>query len=217
MKKLVIFGFEGTIADTTPGVLYCFNTTATAMGYSPVASEALHNINGLTLEQSFEKLYGMKDDEISYATNNYSKLYSQKGEEMLLFYDRIEESLEKLKASGCKLAIATQLNRRFTTDMLNTHDDVGKHFDVVCATDVGTNLTKSGLILQACETLGIAVEDSIFVGDSNVDALGAQEVGMDFVAALYGWGFSNREEAEKYNCRAYLNSVPEIFLKLSVL
>lgn len=33
MKKLVIFGFDGTLADTAPGILYCFNTTAVAMGY----------------------------------------------------------------------------------------------------------------------------------------------------------------------------------------
>ena len=26
MKKLVVFGFDGTLADTAPGILYCFNT-----------------------------------------------------------------------------------------------------------------------------------------------------------------------------------------------
>ncbi len=217
MKKLIIFGFEGTIADTTPGALYCFNTTATAMGYTPVASEALYDINGLTLEQSFERLYGMRGEEIEYAAKNYSKLYSQKGEEMLLFYDGIDVALSKLKESGCKLAIATQLNRRFTTDMFSTHIDVGQNFDLVCATDVDSNLNKAGLIMQACNELGVSVEDSIYVGDSHVDAIGAQEVGIDFVAALYGWGFSSREEAEQYNCKAYLNTVAEVFLKLSVL
>ena len=27
MKKLVIIGFDGTIADTAPGILYCMNTS----------------------------------------------------------------------------------------------------------------------------------------------------------------------------------------------
>ena len=43
MKKLVVFGFDGTLADTAPGILYCFNTTAVAMGYEPVEHSARLN------------------------------------------------------------------------------------------------------------------------------------------------------------------------------
>ena len=66
MKKLIVIGFDGTIADTSPGILYCMNTTAIAMGYTPVPNEALHNIIGVSLEQGFMDLYGMKPDEIEY-------------------------------------------------------------------------------------------------------------------------------------------------------
>ena len=41
MKKLIILGFDGTIADTAPGILYCMNTTALSMGYTPVAHDIL--------------------------------------------------------------------------------------------------------------------------------------------------------------------------------
>lgn len=215
MKKLIVFGFDGTIADTSPGIIYCFNTTATAMGYSPVDHESMYGVIGIPLDKGFEKLYGMSEDEIEYATNNYSKLYSQKGREMMSLYAGIKESLEKLKEKGYKLAIATQKHRMFITDILEVHDEIGELFDVVCATDVNTNLNKSDLIMQACESLGVSVEDSVFVGDSDVDAEGAEKVGMDFVAVLYGWGFRSKEDAEKYNCKAYLASATEIFTKLS--
>lgn len=217
MKKLIIFGFEGTIADTSPGTLYCFNTTASAMGYSPVDRDALQKIIGATLEQGFEILYGMKDDEIQYAVNNYSKLYSQKGEEMMMMYDGIESSLSKLKKDGYKLAIATQQNKRYTADMLKTYHDIGNLFDIVCATDVGSNLNKCDLIMQACNGLGISVQDSVLVGDSYVDAEGARRVGMDFAAVIYGVGFKSKEEVEGYNCVAYLYSAEDIYSRLSVL
>ena len=35
MKKLVILGFDGTIADTAPGILYCMNTTAMSFPFLP--------------------------------------------------------------------------------------------------------------------------------------------------------------------------------------
>lgn len=216
MKKLVIFGFDGTLADTSPGILYCFNTTAAAMGYQPIDHDALYGVIGIPLEQGFQKLFGMKDDEIEYAANNYSKLYSQKGKEMFSLYSGIENTLKGLRENSCKIAIATQKHRMFTSDMLEVYDIAGL-FDAVCATDVNTNLTKSDLLMQACAETGISVEDSILIGDSDVDAEGAQKIGMDFAAALYGWGFRTKEEAEKYSCKTCFDSASEIFLKLSLL
>lgn len=216
MKKLIIFGFDGTIADTSPGILYCFNTTASAMGYTPIDHNALYGVIGIPLKQGFHKLFNMKDDEIEYAANNYSKLYSQKGKEMFTFYPEIENTLKKLKKSGYKLAIATLKHIMFTKDMLETYH-ISELFDAICATDVNKNLTKSDLLTQACEMTGISVENSIFIGDSEVDAEGAKGVNMDFAAALYGWGFKTKEDAEKYGCKTFFYSASEIYSKISTL
>ena len=215
MKKLIIIGYDGTIDDTSPGILYCMNTTANAMGYTPVHHDALYGVIGVSLEQGFMSLYGMKEDEIEYAMNNYSKLYSIKGEEMFLIYDGIEESLRRLKESGCKLAIVTQKNAKFINNMLGVYKTIGEQFDIVCATDVDIDMEKSDMLLKVCEELGISVEDSIFIGDSYVDALAAQEVGMDFAAALYGWGFRSREDVKDYPCALCINSAAELFKKIS--
>lgn len=217
MKKLVIIGFDGTIADTAPGILYCMNTTALSMGYTPVAHDALYGVIGVSLEQGFMKLYGMKEDEIEYAMNQYSKLYSIKGEEMILIYEGIDESLKKLKESGVKLAIVTQKNERFINNMLGVYSYIGDLFDTVCATNVELDMDKSDMLRKVCADLGVDPADAVFVGDSYVDAEAAGEVGIDFAAALYGWGFRSKEDAEQYNCKAYLSSASEIGYKLSVL
>lgn len=214
MKKLLIIGFDGTIANTAPGILYCMNTTALSMGYTPVANDALFGVIGVSLEQGFMNLYGMKEDEIEYAMNHYSKLYSMKGEEMILIYDGMAESLRKLKDSGMKLAIVTQKHMKFITNMLGVYHYIGELFDTVCATDVDTNLQKSDMLRKVCGELEVSPADAIFVGDSYVDALAAQEVGMDFAAALYGWGFRSQEDAEQYHCKAYLKHAGEIGTKL---
>lgn len=216
MKKLIIFGFDGTIADTSPGILHCFNTTATSMGHTPVEHNRMYGIIGLPLEYGLQTLYNMKDDELEYAVNNYSKLYSIKGKEMFYLYDGVQENLEKLKNDGYLLAIATQKHEMYTKDMLQVHN-TAKYFDVICATDVGANLNKYNLLHMACEKLGVPIEDSVFIGDNYIDANGAADIGMDFVAALYGWGFRTRQEAEQYNCKAYLESAKEIYSKVTLL
>lgn len=217
MKKLVIIGFDGTIADTAPGILYCMNTTALSMGYTPVSHEELYGVIGVSLEQGFMKLYGMKEDEIEYAMNQYSKLYSIKGEEMILIYEGIAESLSKLKQNGAKLAIVTQKNEKFINNMLKVYSHIGELFDTVCATNVDLEMEKTDMLRKVCADVQVEPCDAIFIGDSYVDAIAAGEVGIDFAAALYGWGFRSREDAEQYNCKVYLNNAYEIAYKLETL
>ena len=77
--------------------------------------------------------------------------------------------------------------------------------------------TPLAIILSNAE-LGVSEQDSIFVGDSYVDAQAAQEVGMDFAAVLYGLGFRSEEETKQYeNCKACLRNANEIYTKLSNL
>ena len=35
MKRLIIFDYDGTLADTSPGICHCYNKTASEMGYTP--------------------------------------------------------------------------------------------------------------------------------------------------------------------------------------
>lgn len=217
MKKLVIIGFDGTIADTAPGILYCMNTTALSMGYTPVAHDALYGVIGVSLEKGFVSLYGMKEDEIEYAMNQYSKLYSIKGEEMFLIYEGIAESLQKLKDEGFKLAIVTQKNEKFINNMLAVYRSIGKLFDTVCATNVDEEMEKSDMLKRVCADLNVQPSEAIFVGDSYVDAIAAEVAGMDFAAVLYGWGFRSRSDAEQYRCKTYINSAAEIPSKLSLI
>ena len=217
MKKLIILGFDGTIADTAPGILYCMNTTALSMGYTPVAHNALYGVIGVSLEQGFMNLYGMKEDEIEYAMNQYSKLYSIKGEEMILIYDGIDDSLKKLKESGFKLAIVTQKNEKFINNMLGVYNYIGDLFDTVCATNVERDMTKTDMLLKVCADLEVEPSDALFVGDSYVDAEAAREAGVDFAAVLYGWGFRKKADAEQYNCREYINTARELGYKLPLI
>ena len=163
------------------------------------------------------KLYGMKEDEIEYAMNQYSKLYSIKGEEMILIYDGIDDSLKKLKESGFKLAIVTQKNEKFINNMLGVYNYIGDLFDTVCATNVERDMTKTDMLLKVCADLEVEPSDALFVGDSYVDAEAAQEAGVDFAAVLYGWGFRKKADAEQYNCREYINTARELGYKLPLI
>ena len=49
------------------------------------------------------------------------------------------------------------------------------------------------------------------------EGIGAEEIGMDFLAVLYGWGFRTKEETVKYKCRGTVAAPAEIVPRVLAL
>jgi len=48
------------------------------------------------------------------------------------------------------------------------------------------------------------------VGDTLHDSIGADQIGIDFLAVTYGFGFKNKKECENVNCIAVVDTPLEI-------
>ena len=54
-------------------------------------------------------------------------------------------------------------------------------------------------MLKCVETAGIhSMNEVVMVGDSDNDAIGAQNLGMDFIGVTYGFGFKTVEDIQKF-------------------
>ncbi|MEG2188643.1 MAG: HAD hydrolase-like protein, partial [Christensenella sp.] len=53
-------------------------------------------------------------------------------------------------------------------------------------------------------------EDCLLVGDSSYDAEGAAAAGVDFCAALWGFGFNGMEDAAQFTCRYIAEDVESL-------
>ena len=199
MKKLIIFDFDGTLADTSPGIQHCYNATAVAMGYEPYTKrEDFFGVIGGSLEHGFMKLWpDMSSEEFSRAVTEYRERYASEG--ILLpapLYPGMKSTLEVLKEKQFKLAVATLKHRRFIHHMMENLQ-IDAWFDAVCAYQNGES--KRDLLEEACRLTDVSVQESVLVGDSAFDGEGARAFGMEFIAALYGWGFRKEEDAEPYD------------------
>lgn len=73
---------------------------------------------------------------------------------------------------------------------------LGKYFDVMCGRAEGKGIvTKADICRLALNKLGVGTENAVLIGDSKYDEEGAAEVGIDFIAAMYGFGFDSEQEA----------------------
>ena len=60
-------------------------------------------------------------------------------------------------------------------------------------------LTKRDIIENAIKYLGVTdYSRAVMVGDSDNDAIGADEIKVPFIAVTYGFGFGNETDANAY-------------------
>ena len=53
-KKLIIFDYDGTMSDTSPGIMHCYNTAAGELGLPPhTRREDFVGVIGGPLEKGF--------------------------------------------------------------------------------------------------------------------------------------------------------------------
>lgn len=195
MAKLVLFDFDGTIADSSEGIFYTSGETMRRLGlYRKIPLEQHRKFIGPPLKESFRIAYGLDERYLDDAVRIYREIYREKGDKMLAPYKGIKEAIERLRSLGYKTGVATNKSlpvvRRCLENIKMTH-----YFDVVSGPLEGESANKSEIIKRASQELGIAIEETIMIGDTENDRLGSEMAGSAFIAALWGFGYTLEDQA----------------------
>ena len=195
--KLLIFDLDGTIADTSPGIINSHKHANVSMGRQVPDKSVLMSVIGGPLLDTYRTKFKYSDTEAVEAVRIYREYYKERGINEATLYGGMSAALEELKARGYLLAVATLKAEKFAIPMLQSLG-IAKYFDLIHGVDENDTRNKASLIELCMSELGISREKSILIGDSAHDANGAASAHIDFLAALYGFGFNSREEADKY-------------------
>lgn len=192
--KLVIFDLDGTLADTSPGILECHRHTNAAMG-RPIVDEAiLEGVIGGPLLKTYVERFGYSEDVAKRAVQIYREHYAQVGYCESGLYPGMVDCLAALKKQGYLLAVATFKAEDLAKRLLNLLG-VEHYFDVIHGMDAQDTLSKKDLLDLCMNELGVSQAETILVGDSQHDANGAAQAGIDFLGVSYGFGFTKTEKA----------------------
>ena len=189
--ETIVFDLDGTLLDTSVGIFNSVRFAEKQMGFSPIPDEKLRAFVGPPPKQMYQKMYGVDEGTAIQAT----KFHRQYSNERAIFeasaYDGMVKTLEQLKAAGCKLAVATLKGETIAEKILKINN-LSHYFDAIIGMDKEETRTKCATILLALErthTAGAA----LMVGDSEYDAQGAWQAGVDFVGAAYGFGIAQTD------------------------
>ena len=192
--KLVIFDFDGTLADTETLITQTMMKTIEAMHLEPRSREEIRAMIGLPLKETFTRLIPMTDD-------------NQPG--VVQLFPHVRETLQKLYDAGLTLTIATSRQRFslmvFLRDMQIEH--LFSH--IVTVNDVEHAKPAPDMVVQTMERMGATPDETMMVGDAVYDIQMGVNAGVHTTAVTYGNG--SREEMEACGAQHVIDDFADLY------
>ncbi|MBR4226149.1 MAG: HAD hydrolase-like protein [Candidatus Methanomethylophilaceae archaeon] len=187
MKKLLIFDLDGTLSDSSEGILYCYRKTGEAFGRTDIPEDSLRSGLGGPFAENMMRIIGIPPEKVMDGVKVYVSNYVEKGFSMCSGFPGTREALEGLRSKGYVLCVATMMVEEFS---VRTLEKLGIRdlFLSVRGTNLKTAVYKDELIRRCLSDAGAAVDEAVMIGDSFDDLDAARGMGMDFIAAAYGYG-----------------------------
>lgn len=213
MPKSILFDLDGTLTDSGEGIINCAAPALEHFGIPIPQRDALRVFVGPPLHDTFRQ-FGVPEDQVDEAIRIYRSRYVPIGKFENTPYPGIRELLEKLRAQGHRLYVATSKPEDMSVEILE-HFDLARFFDRICGASLDrSRSSKDAVIAYLLQQHG-AGEQMVMVGDTVFDILGAAAHGIPAVGVA--WGYGSVEEMKKAGAAAIATTMEELFRILQAL
>ena len=191
---LVIFDVDGTMLDTTDGVLSSVRYTIDKFGFSMLSEQELSTFIGPPIQDSFALHYGLSGGILQDIATVFRDQYKDVDLLKATPYDGIYEVFDKLMKHGVKTAVATYKREDYAVTLLK-HYGFDRYTDIMHGGDHENKLKKCDIIEKCISESGVTDKSRVvMIGDTANDAIGAEKIGVDFIAVTYGFGFKSHND-----------------------
>ncbi|GAB2023619.1 HAD family hydrolase [Pseudolactococcus yaeyamensis] len=192
--KNLFFDLDGTILESSRGILNSFHHTFDEMKYPQLSDNELNTFIGPPLEKTFATLSNGDDAWAEKAIETYRSYYAAKGMHEAEPYDGILEMLDALQQQDYKLYIATSKKEDVAKKMLVSLN-LAQYFQGIFGNTPQSH-SKTLVLRKSLINTQSTPETSAMIGDRDYDIIGGVE---NKVAKTIGvlWGFGDKTELEK--------------------
>ena len=177
----VLFDLDGTVINTNELIFRSFEYALDTVLHTSLSRDVLRTTFGRPLAQIMQEMGGSQAQEL----RNAFVAYSHQHENDIYLFPQVEEALQQLRAHGIGTAIVTSRLYKSALRDLNQFQ-LAPYFDVII-TPEATDQHKPdpAPALKAIEQLGLTPQQTIMVGDSNLDLLCGKAAGCKTAAVRY--------------------------------
>jgi phosphoglycolate phosphatase len=203
--KAIFFDLDGTLVQTSPEIADATNDTLRYFGWPEVSQAQVDGWIGQgTRELLILALAHVKQKDVEQVRKGahlkealpiFDRYYQQRCGTRSVLYPHVRGVLKTLRERGCKLAVVTNKEGRYTDTVLKAHD-LTDSFDLVVSGDTFSTKKPDPVgVLHGLSLWDIDKSDAVFVGDSSIDAATGRNAGLQVWLLPYGYNMGQPVEA----------------------
>ena len=186
--KLVIFDFDGTLADTKENIILTFQMTMKELGVEIKSRQECAATIGLTLEDAFKVLYpGMAAEKYVLLRDTYRRIFKENRKILVPgLFPEVMETLEELRRRGYLMSIASS---RLSPSLQSFLEDmkIAHLFEYAVGGDnVEHPKPAPDAVLQILRHYNLSAEEAFVVGDMPFDINMATNAGVKSCGVTWG-------------------------------
>ena len=185
-EKAIFFDLDGTLTDSGEGIMNCAELALRHFGLPVPSRQEMRVFVGPPLDQTFIK-FGIPADKTDEAIEVFRSRYRTVGKFENFPYPGIREALQTLKAQGHRLFVATSKPEILANEVLSHFALSGFFEQIAGATLDGSRSHKADVITYLLGLTG-DVGQTLMVGDTAFDVIGAAAHGIPTIGVSWGYG-----------------------------
>jgi len=206
--RLVVFDFDGTLADTEAGIRCAMDLVARDYGLREVDWPTVKRGIGLPLQLTLEAALGLGTEKAAEAIPLYRRYYDEVSYASTRLFPGVKETLELLQSRDVLLAIASSKGKAALLAMMRHLGILGYFSFVAGEQDVAQKKPAPDMVNLVLGTLGVAPGECVVVGDTVYDIEMGQRAAADTCAVT--WGNNSADELRLLGPTFVVDSFAEI-------
>ena len=210
MYKSVIFDLDGTILNTLDDLADSVNYALGSVGYPLRSIDEVREFVGNGIKKLIERAVpkGTDDETTDKVLSAFKQHYGENSDVKTKPYDGILSMLQGLKNAGIKTAVVTNKAHFAAVPLCEKY--FPKLIDITIGEREGVRKKPHpDSLFEAMELLGASKQNTLYVGDSDVDINTAKNAGVDCLCV--SWGFRSVEFLKKSGAGDIASSANELF------
>lgn len=208
--KYVIFDLDGTILDTLDDLADAANAALKACGFPERTRDEVRLFVGNGIRKLIERAVpkGTSEEDIVKTHEAFTAYYSVHCKDKTKPYKGIPELVKALKANGIRSAVVSNKADYGVKALCEEYFE--GLFDMSVGEREGIRKKPApDSVFEAMRIMGADKAETVYIGDSDVDVMTAQNSGIDCIGVSYG--FRGREFLEAHGAKVIADTVDELY------
>lgn len=206
--QLLVFDWDGTLADSTGFIVAVIQATARDLGWPEPEPDRVRSVIGLSLDEAIARaMPEASPQEVRRFAGAYRERYLAAPEGSARLYPGVADMLAQLEAQGYWMAVATGKGRAGLDAALKA-SGISGHFLVTRSAEETRSKPHPAMLESILDETGLYPEQALMLGDTRFDLEMAANAGVSALGVL--GGAHERKELERAGPAVILESLPEL-------